>query len=462
MRLVAACLLLCAIPAWADGDAGARADGGAAQGEVPPAEQPPPRAPLGVPRVMATPRASGGPVIELPPEDGGPAPPKGTAASPGASSEVSRTSIFSDLKSKAEAIINRTVLGGYGEFAFVKRQGEDSYFEARRVVAFLHAPIHERISFTTEIEFEHGGSPLKRDGALGAGEVQLEFAAVDLKFFDQFILRGGIILVPFGRFNINHDAPTQDLTDRPLVLTYLIPSTWFEAGAGLLGKQKLPGGVDLTWEAYVVNGFDAKIRDGLGYRAARGSKLQDNNDDKAVVGRLGFYFFGPIGRRTVQIDLGVSGYTGAYDRRGNRANLVGGDLALHVAGFELIAEYVRGFNDPGFDDDYPISTREAVPTALQGLFVEAHYHVMPNALRRRLPSWLRESVFTLAARYDLIDTDRNIKSSGDRQRVTFGLNYRFIEAVVWKHELQLDHVGGAQNPFAKPDLGYVTSLAFLY
>ena len=133
-----------------------------------------------------------------------------------------------------------------------------------------------------------------------------------------------------------------------------------------------------------------------------------------------------------------------------------------VAGFELLAEYARGFNDPGFDDDYATSTRTAVPAGMQGLFVELHYHVMFEALRRRLPGWLKGALFTLALRYDLVDTDLAVKNEHDRQRLTFGLNFRPIAGAAWKHELQLDHTGGPQNPFASPRLGYVTSIAFLF
>jgi hypothetical protein len=124
---------------------------------------------------------------------------------------------------------------------------------------------------------------------------------------------------------------------------------------------------------------------------------------------------------------------------------------------------VRAFNDPGFDDDYSISARTPIPTDMWGMFVEARYHVMPEKLRRRMPEWLRESVFTLIVRWDIMDTDMARRTAqGDRQRLTFGLNYRFIEAVVWKHELQLDHQNAPQNPFDHPKLGYVTSLAFLF
>jgi hypothetical protein len=429
--------------------------------EPPPAEAPAPRAPLGVPRVMATERAAGGPVIQIPEDFEAQPQPTPAPATPTPETR-GRTSVFSTLREKAAAIINKTVLGGYGEFAYTKRDGEDSFFEARRFVAFLYSPIWEnRIALTAELEFEHGGSPLKFDGQFLPGEVQMEFATVDIRFVDQLVFRGGIVLVPFGRFNINHDAPSQDLTDRPLTLTYIIPSTWFEAGFGINGRQKLGRGFELNYEAVLINGFDSQIYDGLGFRNARGSKLQDNNDDKAFAGRVGVYYFGPIGRKTLQFDLGLSGYTGEYDRHGHRANLIGVDFGLRIAAFELVGEFARALNEPGFNDDYPISLRTPVPTDMYGFFVEARYHIMPERVRRALPSWLRESVVTAIVRYDICDTDMSRQSVGDRQRMTFGLNYRFIEAVVWKNELQLDH-NGPHNPFDGPKLGYVTSIAFLF
>ena len=42
-----------------------------------------------------------------------------------------------------------------------------------------------------------------------------------------------------GAFNLRHDAPTRDLTERPRPLTTVVPTTWFEAGVGLLGFDKI-------------------------------------------------------------------------------------------------------------------------------------------------------------------------------------------------------------------------------
>ena len=75
----------------------------------------------------------------------------------------------SDLD-KLTSVHNKTTLGGYGETEFVKQKGQDSYFNAHRYVLFFYSQLHPRITTSTELEFEFGGSPVKRDGQQQAGE----------------------------------------------------------------------------------------------------------------------------------------------------------------------------------------------------------------------------------------------------------------------------------------------------
>ena len=199
------------------------------------------------------------------------------------------------LIDRVRGTVSKSTLGGYGEFTFTKYPGADSAFGARRFVLFLYTPILERISMATEIEWENGGTPVRRDGQLGLGEVLLEFAVVDLKLWEFLTLRAGLVLMPVGRLNVNHDAPSLEFTDRPLVTQYVIPSTWWEAGAGLTGRVPL-GPVQLSYELYAVNGLTSAISAANGMRQARGSVLQDNNNDKAITGRLAGYFYAPRGR----------------------------------------------------------------------------------------------------------------------------------------------------------------------
>ncbi|MBI4510005.1 MAG: hypothetical protein HY698_10255 [Deltaproteobacteria bacterium] len=403
--------------------------------------------------------APAGPIIEIPPEAEAPLPsPSGGVQqpSPDPSAGGLRTSYFGTLGAKTEAIVNRTVIGGYGEVPFTKPFDGDSFFEARRLVFFFYSPMHDRIVFSTEVEFEFGGTPKKKDGILGEGEVILEFAVVDFKLVDLLNLRAGVVLVPFGKFNINHDSPTRDLTDRPLLIRTVIPSTWFEAGAGAFGLHR-GGPWELNYELYAINGLDSRIVDGMGNRPARGSLIQDNNDDKAIVGRIGNGYFGRAFGTTLQGELGVSYYDGAYNRAGARARLLGGDLTLRFGKVELLGEVVRQWNEPGFDDDWSGSSRRRVPEDLWGFYAQLNVHFFPDALRRLLPGDLSDSTFTAVALYEKVDTDMSVKNENDVTRKVLGLNYRPIEAFVWKHE-----IAQSDSPVTNPSYAYVTSVAWLF
>lgn len=406
-----------------------------------------------------------GPQIELDPTDGSDA---GSAGPPGAAPDrASARNPTMTLIDRVRGTVSKTTLGGYGEFAFTKYPSTDSTFEARRFVLFLFSPITDHITLATEVEWEHGGTPVRRDGQLGLGEVLLEFAVVDVKLWEPLTLRAGIILMPLGRLNVNHDAPSLELTDRPLVNTYIIPSTWWEAGAGLTGRIGL-GSVLLSYELYAVNGLTSAIADGNGLRDARGSVLQDNNSDKALTGRLAAYYYRPRGRWVPTVEAGLSGYTGEYDRQKHRVHLIAGDLLVRNAYLEFAGEYVRAFIDAGFDDDFLVSSRRAVPTAMQGFYAELRGRLPLRLLLpklRSLPLWLGEASLLLSLRYEEVDTDMSVVNANDRRRLSLGLNLRLSAAAVWKHELQWttnDAGGTRRDIWQDPALGYVSSVAFLF
>jgi hypothetical protein len=371
------------------------------------------------------------------------------------------------LVDKVRGTVSKSTLGGYGEFAFAKYPGSDSAFAARRFVLFLFSPITDHISFASELEWENGGTPIRSQGQLAMGEVLVEFAVVDVKLWDLLTLRAGILLMPVGRLNVNHDSPSLELTDRPLMHQYIIPTTWWETGAGLTGRTNA-GPLLLSYELYAVNGLTSKIADGPGLRDARGSVLEDNNPDKAITGRLSAYYYQPRGRWVPSVELGLSGYTGAYDRSRHRVNIGAADLLVRNAYFELAGEYARVQLDAGFDDDFALSSRRAVPTAMQGFYVEARARLPLRLLFRQLrnlPRWLGEASLLLAVRYEEVDTDLSVDNENDRRRLSLGLNLRLAAAFVWKHELQWtvnDAAGSRREVYQDPALGYVSSVAFLF
>jgi hypothetical protein len=401
------------------------------------------------------------------------APPEEVNAAQGAP-QVSASESFEErlqptttLAQRAASILDRTTLGGYAEHDFIVPKDGASTFRNHRYVLFVYSHISERISTATEIEFEFAGSPLKRDGMLGAGEVLLEFSVVDLKLTEWATLRAGVILVPVGAYNLRHDAPAQELPERPIAYTTIVPTTWFESGAGFLGGFDLGGDWKLSYELYAINGLDAKILDGQGFRAARGSHLEDNNDDKALTGRVSV---SPL----LGLEAGLSGYTGAYDREGRRVSMVNADVFWRLGQWDLTGEVVRAFIDPGymqgFEPGSVANTRDRVPEDMFGFYAQANYRFRIEPLFRLLPDEWRDGHFTATLRYEEKNTDLDFITAGDVARLTLGLNWRPLPPYVIKNSLHWQKTGaGGEQPhvwtggfWKENSWEYIASVAYLF
>ncbi len=430
-RLPVLLLLLAPLAVWAQA------------GETPPASDAP-----RVPQIQppAPPPPEDGPRLELegledPAQTGG----ASATHTPEPSAEAARETFnqrlepTTTLSQRAAAILDRTTIGGYAEHDFLLPQQGRTTFRNHRYVLFVYSHISERISTATEIEFEWAGSPLKRNGILGAGEVLLEFSVVDLMITEWLTFRAGVILVPMGSYNLRHDAPAQELADRPIAYTSVVPTTWYESGAGFLGGFDLGNDWRLSYEVYAINGLDAKILDGQGFLGARGSNLEDNNDDKAIVGRVSLSPF-------LGLDTGVSGYTGAYDLEGRRVNMVNADVFWRVGAWDFTGEVVRAFIDPGYVQGFPggslANTRDRVPTGMFGFYAQVNHRFRIEPFFRLLPDEWHDGHFTASLRYEEKDTDMEFVSTGDVARLTVGLNFRPLPPYVLKSNFFWEKSGG--------------------
>jgi len=142
-------------------------------------------------------------------------------------------------------------VGGYVE-AKAEHLGTDgvtegTQFQMQRLTLFVASAINERLSFLTEIEFEHGTE-----------EIGIEFASLDLELDPLLTLRGGVVMNPIGAFNQNHDGPRWEFADRPIAAAAMLPATWSNVGFGAFGKKRL-GALSLAYEAYLTNGFNDRI-----------------------------------------------------------------------------------------------------------------------------------------------------------------------------------------------------------
>ena len=332
-------------------------------------------------------------------------------------------------------------VGGYVDLELeAGLENDELTFDQHRLIPFIFAEITDRIHFGTELEFEHG-----------ADEIAVEFAALDVAFAEWLNLRGGILLAPLGKFNLIHDSPVNDLTERPLVNRQIIPTTLSEAGVGFFGSTYPGESSVLTYEAYVVNGFDAGLLTGPAearLREGRGSVETDNNAEKSVVGRIGF---SPV----LGVEVGASAHHGVYapDDQAERDALgLSGDEKLTIAAADAIVTRgpVELLGEAAWVTlDAPAGT----PDAQFGYYAQANVH-FGHGLVSMFPS----SVFTAVGRWGEIDLDAD--TDGARQRrLTLGLNWRPVEETVFKLDLLTDWFQDGSGEYGDAEQRLFFSLA---
>jgi hypothetical protein len=345
-------------------------------------------------------------------------------------------------------------VGGYVDLEFARDyDANTTTFTQHRFIPFIFAEISDRLHFGTEVEFEYGGpNAPTRDG-----EVKVEFAAFDVSLARAVNFRAGALLSPLGKFNLIHDSPVNDLTDRPLVDNRIIPTTLTEAGAGLFGQLYPSETSVLTYEAYVVNGFNNNL---LGYtvnalpapgaitpttnvRSARGSMRGDNNPGKSLVGRVAF---SPL----LGIELGASGHTGHYGDTGDgRLTVAALDGIVARGRWELLGEFAtasltvdqaneraralaayraaRTNDSTGFGAAYAAA---AFTTVQRGAYLQFNYHFLQGAV-----GGFPNSTFTGVARLEHLDLDAD-RDGNLQQRLSLGVNWRPIEQSAIKIDYQ--------------------------
>lgn len=336
-----------------------------------------------------------------------------------------------------------TYIGGYVDLEYFDQQEKKSTFDQHRFIPFIYSDITKEIKLATEIEYEHGGT-----------EFSVEFAHIDILLKEQINFRTGLILLPLGKFNLIHDSPINELTNRPLVDTTVIPSTLRDAGTGFWGSFDLDP-MKIDYEVYLVNGFKGLANDGTvqidttnGLKNARGSsskigkKFQDHNDNKGILGRLGIML-------TLGVETGFSYYSGKYDERGDNnlsifsfdSNIQLGSLYRLLESKGLKSDLLRDILFPTeilFEGAFADIDRDSfaeqkkVPEELRGFYLEMNHMFMPEFMKSVLgPIANKESTFTLVYRLDKINLDGN-----GRYADTIGLNYRLTSHTVFKFEYQ--------------------------
>lgn len=337
-------------------------------------------------------------------------------------------------------------IGGYGEvlyenFAASREDGRPSgrvdQLDALRAIVYLGYKFDERLLFNSEIEFEHANT-----GA--AGEVELEFAYLDYRLSPHAGVRAGLLLMPMGILNEQHEPPTFVSARRTDVENQLIPSTWRENGIGVFGQAG-----DFAYRAYVVNGFDGvgggtSAAGGFAASGLRGGRQGGSRalaEDLAAVARVEY-------TTAVGLALGASGYFGQSGQNrpdpGDPTRTIGAETAIwevhgtyRAYGFDLRALYAQATVDDAelINQARGLAGTASVGERLVGWYVQAGYDVLRAA---RTGHQLLPYV-----RYERLNTQHAVPAgyaanpANDQRVVAFGASWKPITQAALKIDYQI-------------------------
>ena len=172
----------------------------------------------------------------------------------------------------------RTSLGGYGELHY--EGGDKDEIDFHRFVLFVNHDFTEDIHLFSEVELEHA---LAGEGK--EGEVELEQAFIRFDFNEDYgAVDTGLFLIPIGILNEKHEPPTFYGVERNRVETEIIPTTWWEAGAGL--HYRFDNGV--STQLAVTSGLKVPLAGGNAFRIRSGRQKVSEADfeDPIFTGRI--------------------------------------------------------------------------------------------------------------------------------------------------------------------------------
>ena len=332
--------------------------------------------------------------------------------------------------------------GGYGEMLYENHDhAQADRADLLRAVLYTDYKFTSGVLFNSELEVEHASTE-------GGGAVSMEFAYLDFLHKPWLNYRAGVVLVPVGLINEQHE-PTAFLgARRPLVEQIIIPATWGEIGAGVFGDVR-----NVSYRAYLVTGLNsAHFGSDEGIRGGRQAGAEALAEDFAVVGRADWHpFEGAL--------IGGSLYSGNSGQTANFAGRVTlgevhGDAKFR--GVSLRALYARGTigNAASINDANGLTGDASIGKTFGGWYADAGYDIAPLFGK----SWS----LTPYVRYEQLDTQRSVPAgfirnlANDQSVFTAGMALKPISQTVIKIDYQnvsnKAHIGASQWNVA---VGYI-------
>lgn len=372
---------------------------------------------------------------------------------------------------KRLSALQRLHVGGYGEVAMSRNFYSDNYlrytdptrykggshgrFDLPHVVIYLGYDFGKGWSFSSEIEFEHGGTEsaieieteeageYEKEIERG-GEVALEQFYIQKEFFPQLKVRAGMQVVPVGGTNAHHEPNQFFGVYRPEGENTILPCTWHEIALSVTGRAG-----DWSYTAMFLPGLDSE-------RFGNQTWIHDGSASPFEFKIANNYAFaGRIENFSVKgLRIGLSGYVGnsfrntLYPTQSEKNDGIRGTVTILSADFRYEGHnwLVRGFGDWGHLGDAAhiskfnismsknsTSKRQEVASDAVAAGVEAGYNIFGLIPRMQA----RGQKFYIFGRYDYYDSMARMENSTPlewcgRQKITAGINWFPIPQIVVK------------------------------
>jgi hypothetical protein len=332
--------------------------------------------------------------------------------------------------------------GGYGEMLYENYAGANDdgirvsnkdKFDMLRGILYAGYKYNDRVLFNSEIEFEHGSTGL-------GGEASVEFAYLDFMATDDIGFRTGLLLIPMGLVNEQHEPTTYLTARRSAVETAIIPTTWREMGAGVFGETG-----NLSWRAYAVNSIRGDKFSASGIRGGRQKGANALAEDIALTGRMDWqpligtvvgasFFTGNTGQSSALGGETIDGRLTVFDVHGE----------TEYRGATVRALWARADIDEAaeLNELLGLTGNRSIGESLSGWYLEAGYDLSTFI-------GFGERSLTPYVRYERLDTQSSVPSGFTRNPVneqtifTYGLQFRPVSQTVIKADYQnIDNEAG--------------------
>lgn len=332
-------------------------------------------------------------------------------------------------------ILEGVSIGGYAQIDYNEPDGSaPGKLDVHRMIMFLGYKFNEKVSFMSEIEYEH------------VSELYVEQAYLKYKANENFNVLAGLMLVPMGIINEFHEPTTFYGVERPNVDNYIVPTTWREIGVGFSGKID---NASLKYQAYLFNGFKSYtsgagiLRGSDGFRKGRQKGAESVVNSPNLSAKLDYY--GITGLR-----LGLSGYFGktqtdntAIEGSTIGISMIGLDARYKYNNLELRGQYIH--TNLSDTEDYNLLTGKDLGSEMYGFYGEVAYSFDLKGVEKLTPFLRYEKHNTQAETEGILVAN----DAFDRDEIIFGLNYKVANGAAFKIDYQLMNNAVAGSDTAK-------------